>query len=85
MKEVEMLFLVVCEGREYYNLFEEIPCPNGILDGRDILNEELKKRVLQEFHGLAGVKFCGAAWRPAYGELPQIEIYPLRQLAFAGV
>jgi len=49
------------------------------------LNESLKERVLQDFDGLAGVKYCGAEWRPAYGELPRIELCPLRQLAFTGV
>lgn len=80
-----MLFLVVCEGREYYCHFDEIPCHASILDGREILNESLKKIILQEFNGLVGVKYCGAEWRPAYGELTRLELYPLTQLAFAGV
>jgi len=80
-----MLFLVVCEGREYYCHFDEIPCHGSILDGREILNESLKNRVLHELDCVAGVKYCGAEWRPAYGELPKIELHPLRQLAFAGV
>ncbi|HAI62720.1 MAG: hypothetical protein UU64_C0012G0001 [candidate division WWE3 bacterium GW2011_GWF2_41_45] len=80
-----MLFLVVCEGREYVCHFDEVPRHESILDGREILNESLKERVLQDFDGLAGVKYCGAEWRPAYGELPRIELCPLRQLAFTGV
>ena len=55
-----MLFLVVCEGREYVSHFDEIPCHESILDGREILNESLKKVVLQDCDGLVGVKYCGA-------------------------
>ncbi len=81
-----MDILVACEGRDYTCYFDEPPQHNSIIDAKEILNEALKDRVVKEFDSLAVVKYCGAVWNHTRGkEMTKIELFPLKQIAFAGV
>ena len=81
-----MLVVVACGGQDYQNYFDEIPQHESIIEGRELKNDDLRRRVNKEFGCVAVVKYCGAAWNSTRGEeMTKIELFPVKQIELVHV